>query len=628
MTPLSSVIRAFADGLKPEPDMTIDQWADKYRKLTSETSSEPGDWETERTPYLREIMFELSPQSDTEEVVFMKGSQVGGTEVGNNFIGYIIHKEPGPALMLHSTMGTAEDASVQRIDTMIETTPVLRERIKEATARKWASTRRRKKFPGGFLFLRGAKSALALRSTPIRFLFMDELDSFDRDVQGEGNPISLAVKRTATFARRKIFKVSTPTIKDRSHIEEAFKNSDQRHYHLPCPVCGHKQWLQWKGFIWQRDAEGRHLPETVKYQCEMCGDLIGEEFKDWMLANGEWIPDNPGHPVRGYHLSAFYSPLGLGFSWAYWVQDKLSCGVDPVKLKTWTNHGEARTWEEHAEEVDKNPLLDRLEDYRGAQVPAGGLVITVGIDVQVDRFEVVARAWGEGEESWLVEWKTIDGGIKDAEARKNLAEWLKQEWIHESGVKLPVAIALIDSGNQAKFVYDLVRVLRRQGVKISASKGSSHHQPEAIKKMKQKGGVPFFSIGTEFCKVAIYSRLNDVHEPGPGFYHFPEGTPEEYFNQLTAEKFRTKLHKGHEIVVWEKKSDQRNEVLDCEVLCLAGLTYLRPSYQRLATRLAVSSIGVTSKARVAEERMHDPLTRDAQRVKPRRGGYLNRWREV
>jgi len=118
------------------------------------------------------------------------------------------------------------------------------------------------------------------------------------------------------------------------------------------------------------------------------------------------------------------------------------------------------------------------------------------------------------------------------------------------------------------------------------------------------------------------------HEPGPGFYHFPEGTPEEYFNQLTAEKFRTKLHKGHEIVVWEKKSDQRNEVLDCEVLCLAGLTYLRPSYQRLATRLAVSSIGVTSKARVAEERMHDPLTRDAQRVKPRRGGYLNRWREV
>jgi phage terminase large subunit GpA-like protein len=86
-----AIEQAWREGLRPDTLLTVSEWADRYRVLSQRASSEPGRWRTARTPYLKEIMDCLSPSSPVQRVVFMKGSQVGGSECGNNWIAYVIH---------------------------------------------------------------------------------------------------------------------------------------------------------------------------------------------------------------------------------------------------------------------------------------------------------------------------------------------------------------------------------------------------------------------------------------------------------------------------------------------------------------------------------------------------------
>ena len=216
-----AVERAWRDGLTPDPLLTVSEWADRYRVLSQRASSEPGRWRTERAPYLREIMDCLSPSSPFQRVVFMKGSQVGGSECGNNWIAYVIHQAPGPMMAVAPTVELAKRNSKQRLDPLIEESEVLRERVKERRSRDSSNTVLSKEFPGGVLILTGANSAVGLRSMPARYLFLDEVDGYPGDVEGEGDPILLAERRSATFQRRKILLVSTPKTKGLSRIERS-----------------------------------------------------------------------------------------------------------------------------------------------------------------------------------------------------------------------------------------------------------------------------------------------------------------------------------------------------------------------------------------------------------------------
>ena len=198
---------AFRAGLKPDPLLTVSQWADRYRTLSQRASAEPGPWRTDRTPYLREIMDCLSPSSPVERVVFMKGAQIGGTECGNNWIGYVIHQAPGPMMAVQPTVEMAKRNSKQRIDPLIEESHALRELVKDPRSRDSGNTILAKEFPGGVLVMTGANSAVGLRSMAARYLFLDEVDAYPGDVEGEGDPINLALARTRTFARRKVFLV-------------------------------------------------------------------------------------------------------------------------------------------------------------------------------------------------------------------------------------------------------------------------------------------------------------------------------------------------------------------------------------------------------------------------------------
>ena len=267
----AAFLRSLTDGLTPDPLMTVAEWADNYRILSGRAAAEAGKYRTSRTPYMREIMENLSPSSPVERVVFMKAAQTGATEAGNNFIGFVIHQAPGPILAVQPTVELAKRNSQQRIDPLIDDSEALRKIVAPARSRDSGNTVLAKRFPGGQLVLTGANSATGLRSMPARYVFLDEVDAYPGDVDGEGDPIALAEARTATFGhRKKLFLVSTPTIKGLSRIEREYEASDQRRYFVPCPYCGAMQWLQFERLRWEKGK-----PESAHYQCEACDGQIG-----------------------------------------------------------------------------------------------------------------------------------------------------------------------------------------------------------------------------------------------------------------------------------------------------------------------------------------------------------------
>ena len=307
---------AFNAGLRPDPVLTVSEWADRYRRLSGKSAAEPGPWRTDRTPYLREIMDSLSPLSPAERVVFMKGSQIGGTECGNNWVGYVIHKSPGPMMVVQPTVELAKRNSKQRIDPLIEESDVLRELVKSPRSRDSGNTVLSKEFPGGVLVMTGANSAVGLRSMAVRYLFLDEIDAYPGDVDGEGDPINLAFARTRTFSRRKVFMVSTPLVAGWSRIEAAYAESDQRRYWVPCPHCGQFQVLKFERLRWPKGE-----PQKAAYHCIACEQAIFNHQKNAMLAGGEWRPEAQGDGrTRGYHLSSLYSPVGW-YSWERAAED-------------------------------------------------------------------------------------------------------------------------------------------------------------------------------------------------------------------------------------------------------------------------------------------------------------------
>ncbi|WBQ09901.1 phage terminase large subunit family protein [Hyphomonadaceae bacterium ML37] len=580
------LLRAWSRAIRPDPDLTVSQWADRHRWLSSRASAEPGRYRTARTPYMREIMDALSPSSPAQRVVFMKAAQVGATEAGNNWIGFAIHQAPGPMLAVQPTVELAKRNSRQRIDPLIEESPQLRERVKPARSRDAGNTMLSKEFAGGILIMTGANSAVGLRSTPARYIFLDEVDAYPGSADEEGDPVTLAEARSLTFAhRRKVFLVSTPTIRGLSRIEREYEASDQRRYHVACPHCGHEQWLKFERLRWDR---GR--PETAAYNCEGCEQPIAEHHKTAMLEAGEWRATatsvDPG--TVGYHLSALYSPVG----WLSWEQIARSWeaaqGSDEA-IKAFRNTILGETWMETGEAPDWQRLAERRESWKAGVVPSGGLFLTAGADVQKDRIEVDVWAWGRGLESWLIDHIVIEGGPGDAACWKKLTDLLGRTWEHENGQHLNLARFAIDTGFDTSAVYGWARAVGfSQVAPVKGLEGFNRSSPvtgptyvdATIAGKRLRRGARLWTVATSTFKAETYRFLRQ-DRPTPeeidagasfpaGTVHLPAWADGEWLKQFTAEQLVTvRTRRGFSRLEWQKLRE-RNEALDCRVYARAA----------------------------------------------------------
>jgi phage terminase large subunit GpA-like protein len=564
------------DGLRPEQPLTVSEWSDRYRKLSSKASAEPGPWRTSRTPYLREPMDCLSSSSPIQRVVMMFAAQTGKTEAGSNWLGYVIDHAPGPMLCVQPTVEMAKRLSKQRLESMITDTPCLAAKIAPARARDSGNTMFSKEFSGGIMLLTGANSATGLRSAPCRYLFADEVDAFPSDVDGEGDPVALAERRTTTFARRKILLTSTPTVKDFSRIEAEYLRSDQRRFYVPCPSCGGMQWLQWPRLKW--DAK---RPGDVRYQCEHCGERFEENHKPAMLAAGEWRATAPSDGrTAGFQLSGLYSPLGW-CSWEQLVDDFLRAKSDAPALKAFVNTRLAETWEEdYAAAVSADGLMTKRLAYESGTCPDGVVLLTCGVDVQDNRLAVSVWGWGEGETGWLIWHQELMGDPTQVEVWGQLDQVLVTEWTTAAGNALKVSQVAVDSGGHCTHeVYRYVRDRVRQNV--VAIKGSSRRNSPAVGKGSKvdvswqgrvlKRGVTLYQLGTDTIKTTLFGRLRHNEAGGVGTLHFGMAADEEYFRQLTSERQALRYHRGFPIREWVKKAGDRNEALDCVVYAYAAM---------------------------------------------------------
>ena len=581
----SEVERAWREGLTPDPLLSVSEWSDRHRILSSKASAEPGRWRTSRTPYLKAIMDCLSPTSPVERVVFMKAAQLGATEMGSNWIGYVIHHAPGPMMAVWPTVEMAKRNSKQRIDPLIEESAALSELISPARARDSGNTILAKEFRGGVLVMTGANSAVGLRSMPVRYLFLDEVDGYPLDVEGEGDAISLAEARTRTFARRKIFMVSTPTISGASAIEREYEASDQRRYFVPCPHCSHRQWLRFEQLRWVKGQ-----PETAAYVCESCDTPIAEHHKTWMLEHGEWraMLTEQNTRTAGFHLSSLYSPVGWR-SWreiaAAWESAVSKESGSAAAIKTFKNTELGETWVEEGEAPDWQRLLERREDYPLGTAPAGALLLVGAADVQKDRIEASVWAFGRGKESWLIEHRVLMGDTAREAVWKRLGEMVAETWTHQSGASMPLARFAVDTGFATQEAYAFVRGCRDP--RVMAVKGVSRGAaligtPTAIDVSqggrKLRRGIKVFAVTVGIAKLEFYNNLRktaDIDEDGvtirypAGYIHLPK-IDSEFIQQLCAEQLITRRDRnGFPVREWQKMRE-RNEALDCYVYARAA----------------------------------------------------------
>ena len=567
---------AWAEGLRIPKPLPVDEWADEYQILPRESSAEPGPWRTSRTPYLREPMQVLSDDHPAKETILMFGTQTGKTSVGNNWLGSVIHQTPGPAMMVQPTYDMGQRWMRQRFAPMVRQVPVLTERVKSSRSREGGSTGTMKEYPGGALVLAWSNSAANLSSMPVKFLFMDETDRYPDDVDGEGHPCDVAERRTSSYSRRKILKTSSPTVKGESVIEDDFERSDQRHYYVPCPHCGHEHVLI-----------DEHLTDDGRFVCSGCGSHIEEHHKTAMLAAGRWIASNPESDIVGFHLPSYYAPIGLGYTWKEIADLRAQARKNPGKEKTYTNTIMAETYEDESGKVDWKEIADRAGGYSSREIPDGCLMLTAGVDTQDDRWAVKIMGFGRGH-WYTIDWFEIPGEPGTEEEWKKLDQAvLNVTFRNRYGVDMKVLAMAVDTGgHHTHMVYQYCRT--RKHKRVLAVKGSKFQgrpimptrpSPQDVNVRGQiiRAGVDLYHVGTDTAKGAIFAKLQaDAgadHEDQR--YRFPGDLPDDFYQQLTAERYDSTKQR------WVKPRHARNEALDCSVYALAAACHPAIRFDKL-----------------------------------------------
>jgi phage terminase large subunit GpA-like protein len=568
-------MRAFERGWKPKSRLTVSEWADANRVLSSVGSSEPGSWKTSRTPYLREIMDQLSEHSPARIVAFMKSSQVGGTEVGSNWLGYIMSHAKGPVAVVMPTEKSLNDWMSQKFEPMANDTPAVNAVLYKRNNNSSDNNAQRKKFTGGILYAKTAGSTAELKSTSLRYAIADEADEYDWSTD-QGDPLGLLEVRLTTFHDRKLFIPSSPTMKDASRIEELFDAGDKRRFHVPCPHCNEYQNLTWSNVKWSKHPDNPKRILDAWYVCKECGAEIQEHHKQDMLSRGRWISESPEAPYPSYHISAIYSPIGLGLNWRELAAEWIAAQEDSAKLMRFMNTRLGETWADRSRDIKANALEARAEPYQLRTVPQGCLFITTGVDTQDNRLELQVTGHGKGNRTWTLDYHVLPGNPTDQALWNSLADYVNAiRYVNSHGHELISEACAIDTGgHHTHDVYAFVRAgkVRRPMACKGASTpgrvilGKPTDQDVNWRGATVKKGVKLYLIGTDTAKHQLYNRLNDDADKSPAErkVHFSSQLESAYYDQLVSETFNPRKNR------WEIKKGKRNEVLDTWVLSLAA----------------------------------------------------------
>lgn len=524
-----------------------------------------------------------------EEVVVMKSAQVGWTEIIGNIVGYYVDQDPASILVVQPTLDMAEAWSKDRLAPMVRDTKCLSAKIADAKSRDSGNTVLHKKFAGGQLTIAGANSPASLASRPIRVVLADEVGRYPPSAGTEGDPLTLAYKRTNNFWNRRKLAGSTPGIAGACRIEAKYLESDQRRYFLACHQCGELQVLRWDQVRWDKTKGGAHKPETAHYVCEHNGCIWddGDRAEAVRLApqqGGGWKATAPFKGIAGFHIWEAYSPW---VKLADTVKAFLEARKSPETYKVWTNTALGETWVEKGEAPDWQRLYERRsQELRLGEVPEWVARITVGADVQRNRVEASVWGWGEGMRSVLIDHKVFMGDPAEEPVWKELDAFLGEEWETPGGRRMRMTKLAIDTGDgySTTQVYNWARKHPREVMAIKGVGSFNASVPVmgptwtdvTIRGRKVSCGVQLWTIAVSLFKSETYAWLRldqpiDGEAFPPGYIHLPQGVDAEWIQQLVAEQLITTKNKrtGFTRQGWQKTRD-RNEAIDCRVYARAA----------------------------------------------------------
>ena len=594
---LNRAIKPALKYYKPPEKLTLDEWSDKYRRLSPESSAEAGPWRTERTPYLREPMRAFTDPK-VKNIVMVASSQVGKSEFELNAIGYIIDQAPGSVMYVQPNLDAARKFSRLRIAPMIRDSKTLKSKVHNVKSRASGNTILQKSFPGGMLTITGSESPSALASTPARYIIGDERDRWAKSAGTEGDPWELLKARQATFYNAKSIEVSTPTIKGASAIETSFLLGTQERWCHQCPECGEFTNIVWDTIRFNTKARVVNNKKfydvsDIGFSCPHCGCISTEDVMRRQPA--KWIAENPDaykNGVRSFWLNAFSSP------WTPWkkvIMSFLEAKDDPEKLQVVFNTMLGELWEDRGDLMDEDEMMARREEYE-AELPEGVLALTCGVDTQDDRLEYEIVGHGFFKETWGIYKGYILGRPDSPEVWRQLDEVIDRHYYFRNGRYLKIGLTFIDSGGHfTQEVYEQCRI--RQAKRVFAIKGKGGENVPYISTKPSQVVINgnsnrkawLYIIGVDAGKTAIMSNLK-VETPGASFCHFPRGEERGYdsyfFNGLLSEKLVLNKTKTGNRWVWEKiPGHQRNEALDCRNYANAAFRVWNPDLNRIYQKL-------------------------------------------
>ncbi|MBN1469418.1 MAG: phage terminase large subunit family protein [Fusobacteriaceae bacterium] len=545
--------------LAPPRDLKVWEWADQTRILSKEGSSQPGKWNTDKTPYLKRIM-EVMSDPEVERVILMLGSQLGKTEAILNYIGRRFDIDPCPILFIQPSKKIAEQFSKERIIPLFRDTEVL--------AKKTKGTLLRKETRGGYLVLVSSKSTDELASKPIEVVLADEIDRYVKSAQKEGSPIALAEARTKTFWNRKIILASTPTIKGESAIEKEYHQSSMEEWCVPCPSCGEYQPFNWE----MLDFETAHMT------CNYCACMHSEA--EWKSGEAKWIERIENKKIKGFHLGE------MGSTWRNWktlIEEFLKVKEDQEKLQVFYNTSLAKTWELKKNSDFENAwkeIMQRAEAYE-AELPSQVLILTASVDVQKDRLEVNIIGWGVKRESWSIRYKILTGNPEQPEVWNKLTTFLQRKFKYKDGTEIPISLTCIDTGDHTTQVYEYLTITPIKAVGIKGQGGAI----PAIHKISDTNnyGLDIIMLGVDALKDTFFSLI-EAKPNEYGYCHYPidKEHNEAYYKSLMSEEKRLKWNPETGMKKLQYvKIRARNEGLDLRNYAFAALLMLNVDLEYL-----------------------------------------------
>lgn len=608
---LNNAIAKALSSMKPPEDLTVTQWAEAKRRLSSESSAETGPWRVDRTPYLRRPL-DAFTDPKVRRIVIVSSSQIGKSEFENNIIGYIIDEDPSSILFIHPNVIDAKEYSKLRIAPMIRDSPTLRRKVSDPKSRDSSNTILQKTYPGGILTMCGSTEAHALASKPIRYVIGDERDRWAVSAGKEGDPWKLAMARQITFYNAKAVEVSTPTIKGASAIEDSFLEGTMERWCVQCPHCEEYHDIRFGDIRFDKEEKivnhkKQYKVTSIWYACPECGCVSDERTMKKQPA--KWIADNPDAYDRGvlsFWINSFVSPWA---SWESTLLEYLYAIGSSAKMQVVYNTRFGELWEDRGDLEDEDSLLARREEYpEGAELPDGVLVLTCGVDTQDDRLEYEVVGFGHFGENWGIKKGIIMGRPDDAETWNRLDDVIEHIYRFKDVTGLRISMTFVDEGGH--FTQDVrLQCRARLGKKVFCIKGRSgdgvpYTAPPKKQKIVVKGkfvGTCWqYQIGVDSGKQIIMDNLR-VQTEGNKYSHFPKRDDygPAYFKGLLSERLVYKAERKQPWQ-WEKiPGHERNEPLDCRNYALAAFKALSPDLDAIDSRLKVTKREISCNAGTA-----------------------------